>query len=314
MIMSRVEMIERAGAGKPKKVGTWWWNWVIRYHRQFNLITNETKNVPFIIESSRYFKKKKGLADWDIVIRAQQMGLRPIEPIKSEKKVSLKRTKIPKEEKYAFKNKMNESIRSSTPAKERERIVEETEDEGQDTTKPKRRRKWQIAETKTGTTTTPSVPYILRSRERARAVEPEVSDDDDEDIQDFQDFLRRAEAAKQEAARQAASRHEDYNEEIDLVDSGGSDIQWRNSVDGEGDSDGNGNDDGDGDSHTPREPLSSTNYVLDGSFQTPAVTTAATTNFGLDVFATCTSTSEILASSRLAAHSTMAGTQQYSTR
>ncbi|KAL5393332.1 hypothetical protein DPSP01_000155 [Paraphaeosphaeria sporulosa] len=84
IIMSRYEgMIERA-ALKRKEQGFWWWDWVIRYRAVDDPITGTKRTQPFMVTSRDYFRKRKRVSNWDIVARAQEMGLQPIKPIKMD--------------------------------------------------------------------------------------------------------------------------------------------------------------------------------------------------------------------------------------
>ncbi|KAF2447488.1 hypothetical protein P171DRAFT_226100 [Karstenula rhodostoma CBS 690.94] len=175
VIMGRVGMLERAGTVKQKKHGTWWWDWVIRYRRQVDLDTNTVKNTPYMTTSKNYFRKRTDLPNWDITLRAREMKLQAIKPIKVEKETILK------EEQRGAKKRERDSMKAGTPVKSKRTIQVGTENEDHDTPGAKRQRK---REKDMKRHALPPLDKYLRSRTRHtdECVLPNVFDVDDEDL------------------------------------------------------------------------------------------------------------------------------------
>lgn len=73
-IMTRVEMLERAGEVE-RRVGTWWWDWVLSYHRKYSTSRKRYVNVPILVSSEKYFVQRVSIDPWDLLIKAK--GLTP---------------------------------------------------------------------------------------------------------------------------------------------------------------------------------------------------------------------------------------------
>ena len=74
-IMTRVEMMERAQESE-RKVGTWWWDWVLSFDRKYQPTRKRWTNVPVLVSSNTYFKKRIHIDPWDLVLKSK--GLKPI--------------------------------------------------------------------------------------------------------------------------------------------------------------------------------------------------------------------------------------------
>lgn len=73
-IMTRVEMLERAREPE-RKVGTWWWDWVLSFDRKYHPTKRKWTNVPVLVSSKTYFKDRVSIDPWDLVLKAK--GLTP---------------------------------------------------------------------------------------------------------------------------------------------------------------------------------------------------------------------------------------------
>lgn len=175
LIMARVGMLERAGAVEQKEQGIWWWDWVIRYRREYDLVANTAKNTPYMTTSRNYFRKRRDMPDWDITLRAQEMGLQAIEPMKVEKKTTMK------EEKRVAKKVERGSVKAETTFKRSKRTIQDAiEDNHHDTPRAGRQRK---DESDTEWRALPPLDKYLRLRtlDTDDCVFPNMFDDDVEE-------------------------------------------------------------------------------------------------------------------------------------
>ena len=69
-IMTRVEMLERARESE-RKVGTWWWDWVLSFDRKYHPTKRKWTNVPVLVSTKTYFKDRVSIDPWDLVLKAK---------------------------------------------------------------------------------------------------------------------------------------------------------------------------------------------------------------------------------------------------